>query len=896
MVDVAFCHELACTASERVLWLMFGLSVKARLALGLLGILASILLIASFLGFNPFYQRTLLDDRARICELIAMNTTALAAYASPDPLRDVIQETVRRNDDILSAAVRRQDGTLVVMAGDHATCWKALPEGKSTATQIRLPLRDAHRQWGHLELCFSDATALAGGLRVGPAWRMLALVSATCGIVFFFVVGKSLEHLDPSEAVPQQVRGALDQLAEGLVITDRQGRVAFVNETLSRWQGKRVQDLIGQHVNDFDLRFAEETQGKAMPWMNAMREERPQSGVSLLFTDADNRERHLKAYSSPVLGNDGACHGVLTSFEDITALVNSKAALSQAKHEAEEANRTKTDFLARMSHEIRTPMNAILGYTEVLLYHDDESRSERQEYLENIYSGGEHLLALINSILDISKIEAGHMQLEQIADSPYRLMTQAIALVRKEADAKGVTLEFHCDSLPRQITTDPTRFRQIIVNLLSNAVKFTDAGSVSVSARVRPGKRGWLARWKAMAADDAADVHQDVLEIIVEDSGIGMDEDVLNNIFEPFSQADTSITRRFGGTGLGLPICLRLAEAMGGKITAESEIGVGSKFTVRMPYGSAEQAEMVPREVLAAGLQQEPVQPEWRMRLPKCRILVVDDGESNRNLFALILRRAGAVVECVENGLDGYALAIQEDFDIILMDMQMPVMDGYTAVSKLRAAGYERPVIALTAHAMLGDEAKCLEAGCTRFITKPVESSKLVSTIAELLPVSAEASAEDADFEVSTEWARMPRQSSQRTGIPVHSETADEDAIYSALPTEDDEFRDIVVEFMERLQGQMVEVGEACHRQDFAAVADFAHRLKGSGGTAGFGELTAPACELEEVARLQDWEAMQVAIERIEGIVQRIEVPAKAVEVTAATSNWFPLPAWSDRD
>ena len=408
--------------------------------------------------------------------------------------------------------------------------------------------------------------------------------------------------------------------------------------------------------------------------------------------------------------------------QNVVALESANKALEEFSQAAGAANRSKSEFLANMSHEIRTPMTAILGFTDVLLGEDglEDAPPERANALETIKRNGEYLLKLINDILDLSKIEAGKLEVEQAACAPAQVLADLASLMRVRAQAKDIPLEIEFDgAIPERIRSDPTRLRQVLINLVGNAIKFTETGSVRVVARLvqKLGKPS-------------------LLQVDVIDTGIGMTQKQLAKLFQPFTQADSSTTRKFGGTGLGLTISRRLAETLGGDISVSSTPGVGSTFSVSVETGSLDGVAMLDRPTEAGSWHKpEPRAPaETEARLD-CRILLAEDGPDNQRLIAFVLKKAGAQVTVAENGqiaLDE-ALAARDagdPFDVILMDMQMPVMDGYDATAKLREAGHTGPIIALTAHAMSTDRDKCLAAGCDDYMAKPIHHKELISLVA----------------------------------------------------------------------------------------------------------------------------------------------------------------------
>jgi signal transduction histidine kinase/ActR/RegA family two-component response regulator len=405
---------------------------------------------------------------------------------------------------------------------------------------------------------------------------------------------------------------------------------------------------------------------------------------------------------------------VARAVNEMAGRLETNAATLRAQHgelvdavkRAEAASRAKTEFLANMSHEIRTPMTAVLGYTDLLLA-DGGDAAERALWAAAARRNGAQLLDLIDGILDVSRLDADRIELEPRACPLRELLEPVAATARESAEAKGLVFRFEMAAeCPDAIETDPVRLRQILSNLLRNALKFTPHGTVTLRVGRPPGSSRAL-----------------FFQVI--DTGIGISAQDCERIFAPFGQVDESHTRRFGGAGLGLAISRRLATLLGGSLSVESEPGRGSIFRLELDAPAVTPAGATARTQAA--------QPERA-----ARVLVAEDGIDNQRLIRAYLRAARAEVTLVENGAQALstaqaALDAGAPFDLILMDMQMPVMDGYEATRRLREQGYFAPIVALTAHAMSGDRERCLGAGCDEYLTKPIDRALLLTTLARYM-------------------------------------------------------------------------------------------------------------------------------------------------------------------
>jgi C4-dicarboxylate-specific signal transduction histidine kinase/CheY-like chemotaxis protein len=434
--------------------------------------------------------------------------------------------------------------------------------------------------------------------------------------------------------------------------------------------------------------------------------------------------RTLWIAARPLYDADGQVVGAIETVRDITDRKEAEEELRRATAEAQAATRAKSEFLANMSHEIRTPMTSILGYADLISEGCPGQcafgQGEIRTHLATMSRNAQDLLRIINDILDLSKVEAGKVDMEQVACDLVRLVAEVETAVQGRLREKPVILTFDfVGPVPARITTDPTRLKQILLNLVGNALKFTASGAVRVRTRLLPATTGPARQ----------------LEFEVRDTGCGMTPEQRDKLFRPFTQADASMARRHGGTGLGLALSQRLAGLLGGAITVESTPGLGSTFRLTTSIGSLDGVPFLDHPKTCR-LPNEPEPPRVAESEPQltCRVLLAEDGPDNQRLIRTFLERAGATVTVVADGQSAVAAATQAvqagaPFDIILMDMQMPVLDGYSATRQLRTGGYGGVIVALTAHAMTGDRARCREAGCDEFVTKPINRRELLQTL-----------------------------------------------------------------------------------------------------------------------------------------------------------------------
>ncbi|MEO0531054.1 MAG: ATP-binding protein [Planctomycetota bacterium] len=536
---------------------------------------------------------------------------------------------------------------------------------------------------------------------------------------------------------------AYDVLPVGVIVIDQSLTVSAWNATIAKWSrvaptaaiGKRLDDLLpGFDARRFSIRLASVfEQGHSAVLSAAM-----QVPVFPL-TQSSGETLFHKVHASAAPSGAGKA---LLVIEDVTAsvkqlnslraerrrlkvserslrqrqaeLTETNAALDEARARAEKASQAKTEFLANMSHEVRTPLTAIKGFSEAAITNAETPFV--RDAIERVARNADHLLAIVNDILDLSKIETGNMRLNLEPCSPAKLVEETTQLLETRANEKRLILETAIGPGTNvEIASDLGRLRQVLVNLIDNAVKFTDAGAIKVAVeRVVDGPNG------------------DVIRFTIADTGRGIAAGRLSAVFQPFVQEDASTQREHGGTGLGLAICRQIVEQIGGSIDVESQLGVGTTFVFTIPARSPE-LSTEPGAVAATSCLPAARTENTLPALHGRRVLVAEDGPDNQLLIEYHLQRAGAELHIVDHGKLAVEAASEESasYDAVLLDMQMPVMDGYTAARRMRDNGIDLPIVALTASAMDGDREKALSAGCDEYLAKPIDAEQLIGLLAE---------------------------------------------------------------------------------------------------------------------------------------------------------------------
>lgn len=491
---------------------------------------------------------------------------------------------------------------------------------------------------------------------------------------------------------------------------DKAERILFANDAFCDWFNRthdevvqlKFQDILGEDRYPANKIYIDQVlAGKTVSYERLSFSRQRQAILNITFVPEFDLNKRVK--------------GFIVVAADVSKYKEIEAELKKAKEQAEVANETKSAFLANMSHEIRTPLGAVIGFSELII-DPDMPASEKLNSIEIIRRNGKLLSTIINDILDLSKVEAGKLEIEKVEVDLFELLSEIASLLNLDAAAKGIKLTMAYEgAIPGKIETDPTRLRQILFNIVGNAIKFTERGSVNLTVKL-----------------DSEDMSK--LIFIIQDTGTGISPEQAKRLFSPFTQADATTTRRFGGTGLGLALSKKLAIALGGNIVlAKSALGEGSTFVVSIGHGQSKEiifdgpnlTEEIKAKILKFAGR------EHASELSSFKILVVDDSLDNLVLIKRLLTLSGAEVETANNGRDGVEKALKGNFSLILMDLQMPDMDGYEATKELRSRGFDRPIIALTAHAMKEERKRCLESGFDNHLSKPIDREALIHLLSE---------------------------------------------------------------------------------------------------------------------------------------------------------------------
>jgi PAS domain S-box-containing protein len=606
-------------------------------------------------------------------------------------------------------------------------------------------------------------------------------------------------------------RSLIESNIDALITTDPQGIITDVNKQMEALTGCTRDELIGAPFKDC---FTDPARAEAA--IKRVLVEKSVTDYELTARARDGRQTVVSYNATTFYDRNRTLKGVFAAARDVTESKRVELELQEAKAAAESASRTKSDFLASMSHEIRTPMNAIMGIADLLA--KTTLTPEQDKFVQIFRRSGDNLLNLINDILDLSKVESSQLDLEQTDFSLGDHLEKVMEIVAPRAQEKSLALV--CEIAPEvcnDLVGDPTRLRQVLLNLLGNAIKFTETGGVSL--RVEP---------------DGDDAVPTALRFTVTDTGIGIAGDKLDRVFERFTQADSSTTRRFGGSGLGLTISRRLVELMGGRIWVESQVDKGSLFAFAVPFEISGAA----KRPVAAPVGSGPEAP-----LPALRILMAEDSPDNCTIALAYLEDTPYLVDVAESGVLACQMFKAGRYDLVLMDRQMPAMDGLAATRNIRA--WEKanghaptPIITLTASALKGDRETCLAAGCTAYLTKPIKQAVLLQAIKDHSAV----------------------------GPPVPPAAGGPAGLSRAAHR----LAERTPAYLENCRAGVVAMLTALDRGDFQAVTIIGHNLRGSGGGFGFQMITDIGAGLEQAADIADDDVSRRWVSELSGYLDHL--------------------------
>lgn len=565
---------------------------------------------------------------------------------------------------------------------------------------------------------------------------------------------------------------AFPEMNPNIVLSmNMKGEVEYLNP-----YGEKLLDKLGVLQSHMGVLLPEDIKNIIHECMN--------NNLTMQAVESQYKDRSFLWTFSPVV-NQKLVHGyALEITQRKKALADARSAQLE-KMAAEAANTAKSTFLANMSHEIRTPLTAIIGFSETLL-DTSQSMTERVESINTVIRSGKHLMQIINDILDLSKVEADKLEIEQLNVSPFEILSDVHSLVSLMAENKGLFFDIEYDfPIPEIIITDPVRLKQIIINLCNNAVKFTRKGGVHVKVSFNN--------------------NDNLLIVNIIDTGIGLNKEQMDKIFNPFTQADTSTTRQYGGTGLGLHLSKQLAVKLGGNITLESTPAVGSCFSLMVTTGEIDENKLLSYMPVTKQVSTQPIIDGVGTKVSG-RVLLAEDNLDNQRLISMYLKKLGADIVISNNGKEAIEQTAKNDFDLILMDMQMPVMNGIDATVRLREMNYKKPIVALTANAMKEDMDACYKAGCDDFIHKPISQQKFKEAIVKYLK-------------------------------PVGDIEEYQQPLTSSLLIDDPEMIDLVQRFVAKLPQYIENITCSGESNNWDELCQFVHDLKGVSGNYGFEDL-----------------------------------------------------------
>lgn len=623
----------------------------------------------------------------------------------------------------------------------------------------------------------------------------------------------------------------VNSLTDVVYQTDAKGNWTFLNPAWEDSTGYSLEESLGKHF--LTIVHPEDHEKCIRTFAPMANRQNEQCRLEVRYIMKDGRVRWTEILGRVLYDSSGKVIGSTGTMADITPRKEAEEELIDARESAVEASHAKTAFLANMSHEIRTPMNGIIGMSGLL--NETALDPTQRDYVDTIRKSSHALLDLINDILDFSKIEAGKMELEKVPFSLTEVMKETLDIFRFTAAQNSTALNLHMDNIPAMVGGDPVRLRQVVTNLVSNAIKFSQRGSVDVCVR-----------------SVGSGPSTEVLEFLVKDTGIGIPDQSLKRIFEAFSQADNSTTRKFGGTGLGLSICDRLVKLMGGEIQVKSQVGVGSAFSFKVVF---QKCSSDARPKVQASESKTEAVPQPTRGARTARILIAEDNLINQKVFLGILSASQFHLDIVDNGAKALEAIKSAKYDVVLMDCQMPVMDGYAATRAIRDfeklnGGERTPIIAVTANALQRERDLCTEVGMDDYVAKPIDAAKLLKKIDEWLPEGAPATLDGAALQ----------------------QVADNPAL----------MREIIETFQRTVPQDLAKLEPLLNASDWPEVARVAHHLKSSCYAVGANAMAEVCARMERSAKLNPTQDLANLYSELQKRYTELESELKAIVPPAA--------------
>ena len=835
-----------------------------------MGLTLLLILIVSAIAwvFESTERASVMQSRKYLVKSIAFETSSYlemqnqhtnnvrTAYAKSNasPIYRTFKRIVSSNDNVLSLGLRHRE-TLEVSSGAHPI--------DVNHSQIKFvePIVDDAGDSRVVECCFRPIYADRPlGAWIAPHYAAAGLfaIAALIAVPIYFRLFS--RRFELSNVIPLQIEQAFNSVGEGILLTDSAGAIKYANQEFADSVGVPSKRLTKKNLSHFDFKVTDKDSDQAapklLPW-----DEVCQSGQavddSVIKLIRGENEKSLVAKSFPVFDSNGRCGGALTRLQAASNMTQDR---ELGKTAAIKSNPFTQKFLSRSGHETRTAMNAILGYVDILSEETDDP--SLQKYLQSITSQGEHLISTSHDMFELANLKLGKTSFEVEPTCIFSLIDDVVSSLREHADSKQLYLKSQSSGkLPVTVNVDAKRLRQAISHLLASAIEFTSVGGVLLETSVYQSGRG-----------------SSSLQFAVTETGDNMPPGMLATLFEPFSGPDFENTDQQIGTEFGLAICKELAIKMGGDVSVKTNDGPGRTFYMTVDIGDVSGVETSEQFVVQRNEVEQPKDGQV-VELPPMHVLIVDDGESNRQVVSAFLRKANATFEHAINGQEAVEMVNAGNFSAVLMDMRMPVMNGFEATRILRSGGHQLPIIALTANASEEDQKACLRAGCSQFLAKPIARERLLKELS--LAVAGQVVYCDKPEAVVDRSAAETVTAERATTPTVNADTGNDDQqlIGSSLPMDDEDFIEVAEIFVAGLHKKNSQMIAALESANFAELVELGHWLKGAAGSAGYGPLSPLGRQLEEAAKEEDMASC------VESATQIIELSSTVRVIASQTAH-----------